>query len=110
MPYYRITNTHSDCNHRGCNEDEQFVESKEWVRLRAIFWTAFILVPLLTGFLAYRSLPNESYDEEHHTLLASHEVEAKENDYWIIQTLGEIKSRVRCTHMMISLSTGTRKP
>ncbi len=38
-----------------------------------VFWVVFILIPLFTGFLHYRCLPNEHFDKEQHELLMSHE-------------------------------------
>ena len=64
MPYCRITNSHWDCGHLECQDEESSVESKDWIRLGAAFWTAYILVPLLTGLLSYHWLPDESYDED----------------------------------------------
>jgi len=43
-------------------------------RLEILFWIAFVVVPLLTGILAYRWLPNESFDERKHELLLGDQV------------------------------------
>ena len=40
----------------------------------AIFWIAYVLVPLFTGLLAYNWLPHESYSPGRDDLVASHEI------------------------------------
>ncbi len=43
-------------------------------KLEPVFWVAYILLPIFTGWLAYQPLPNE-YDESKHELLESHSEE-----------------------------------
>jgi hypothetical protein len=35
------------------------------------FWWAYVLLPIFTGLLHYTFLPNESYDEKKHELIAA---------------------------------------
>jgi len=43
-------------------------------KIEGVFWVAYILLPIFTGWLAIQPLPNE-YDESKHELLKSHAVE-----------------------------------
>ncbi len=48
-----------------------------WLTFRRVeqtFWTLFVVLPIFTGWLAYDWLPNESFDEENHEMISSHEV------------------------------------
>ena len=44
------------------------------------FWIVYVLVPMLTGFLAYSWLPHESFDPGADRAIASHEVTYEENE------------------------------
>lgn len=41
-------------------------------KLEPVFWLAYLLLPIFTGWLAYQYLPNEYYDKKRHELLESH--------------------------------------
>ncbi len=43
-------------------------------KVRTAFWIAFLLFPIFSGLLFYDFLPNETYNERLHDLLASDEV------------------------------------
>lgn len=43
-------------------------------RIEKTFWWIFFLFPIFTGLLAYHWLPNESFDENQHIMISSHEV------------------------------------
>lgn len=70
-------------------------------RLQVGFWTLFIALPILTGLLAYRWLPNESFDEKRHELVAGHEVGDRFQDHgisadiWKDKKTGEIFTPAR---------------
>jgi membrane associated rhomboid family serine protease len=50
------------------------LEKKLSPNAEPIFWVLYILVPIITGILAYNWLPNEVYNPEHHELIASHQI------------------------------------
>jgi hypothetical protein len=70
-------------------------------RVEQTFWTLFVVLPIFTGLLAYNWLPNESFNEEKHEMISSHEVcEGEENqhcgemaDEWKDKRTGEIYTR-----------------
>lgn len=51
---------------------DQRLASRPAKRVRIAFWWLFFLVPLFTGILAYKFLPDEAYDERRHEMVASH--------------------------------------
>jgi hypothetical protein len=50
------------------------LERKLSPKAEVIFWVLFLVVPIITGLLAYNWLPNESYNPALHQLIASHEI------------------------------------
>ncbi|HEY5176913.1 MAG TPA: hypothetical protein VII95_15250 [Terriglobales bacterium] len=61
----------------------------------AIFWAAYLLIPLFTGLLAYNWLPHEAYSPDRDELIASHEVSDGEktgtvHDAWKDKKTGTI--------------------
>ncbi len=50
------------------------LEQKLLPKAEAIFWVLYLVIPIVTGLLAYNWLPNESYNPAVHELIASHEV------------------------------------
>jgi hypothetical protein len=68
-------------------------------RVQVAFWIAYVALPIFTGWLAYRWLPNESYDQQKHELLESHEEEDGNDrtgevaDVWKDRETGKIYSR-----------------
>ena len=76
------------------NLDE--LEEKLSHNAELIFWVLYLLVPLITGLLAYNWLPNEAYSPERHELIASHEISDNEGrtgtvyDVWKDKKTGRI--------------------
>src|SRR5258707_1244149 len=50
------------------------LEEKLSRNAETIFWVLYLLVPTITGLLAYNWLPNEVYNPERHQLIASHDL------------------------------------
>lgn len=46
----------------------------EFRNLEKMFWISFVMLPVLTGLLAYDWLPNQAFDDRRHQILSSHEV------------------------------------
>jgi len=73
-----------------------FIDSSFCQNLRVAFWVVYIVLPIFTGWLAYDWLPNESFDEKRHDLLAAHEVGDRWGDYgerpdiWRHKSTGDI--------------------
>jgi len=55
----------------------------------------FILVPLLTGLLAYNWLPNESYNPATDRVIASHDVDVDENGQDRTETVYDVWQNVQ---------------
>lgn len=51
-----------------------FAETSMFRKIEVGFWIVFVALPIFTGLLAYRWLPNESFDEKRHELLSGREV------------------------------------
>ena len=51
------------------------MNSRLFSRVQVAFWVAYIVLQIFTGWLAYRWLPNESYNEHKHELIESNEEE-----------------------------------
>ena len=71
------------------------IEERASRNAEAIFWAVYVLVPLLTGLLAYNWLPHESYSPERDELLASHEISDGEKtgtvcDAWKDKATGRV--------------------
>lgn len=63
------TTTHEQVIH------PSFCTSPLFQRGQEAFWITFLLFPLLTGYLSYDWLPDESFDESHHELLDFEDIE-----------------------------------
>jgi len=50
------------------------LEQKLSTKAETIFWVLYLIIPIVTGLLAYNWLPNESYNPDVHQLITSHEV------------------------------------
>jgi len=70
-------------------EGSSFWTSKHFSRIQVAFWITFFLLPFFTGLLAYKWLPNESYDERDHVALNSYEVEDREGNITEIVAIWE---------------------
>jgi hypothetical protein len=72
------------------------LEQKLLPKAEAIFWVLYLVIPIVTGLLAYNWLPNESYNPAVHELIASHEVSDDEGrtrtvyDVWKDKKTGRI--------------------
>jgi hypothetical protein len=70
--------------------------SKHFPRVQEIFWAAFIILPIVTGILSYRWLPNESYDQRKHVLLQSEtDDEGERAMVWRSKTTGSVYTRAQ---------------
>jgi hypothetical protein len=72
------------------------LEQKLSPKAETIFWVLYLVIPIVTGLLAYNWLPNESYNSDVHQLIASHEVSDDEgrtgtvDDIWKDKKSGRI--------------------
>jgi hypothetical protein len=72
------------------------LEQKLSPKAETIFWVLYLIIPIVTGLLAYNWLPNESYNPDVHQLIASHEVSDDEGrtgtvyDVWKDKKTGRI--------------------
>src|SRR6266851_3736985 len=72
------------------------LEQKSLPKAEAIFWVLYLVIPIVTGLLAYNWLPNESYNPAVHELIASHEVNDDEGrtgtvyDVWKDKKTGRV--------------------
>jgi hypothetical protein len=61
-----------------------------------IFWALYLIVPLITGLLAYNWLPDEAYNPGRHLLIKSHEISDDEGrtgtvyDVWKDKKTGRV--------------------
>lgn len=53
----------------------KFMSESAFRNFQKYFWWAYVLLPFFTGLLTYHWLPDESYDERRHELLASRTVD-----------------------------------
>jgi len=74
--------------------------AETYEKFKSVFWWAFVLVPLFTGFLRYDWLPNESYDSRVHELVSSRSVDTnpvggseEKALTWVSKKTGEVFTR-----------------
>jgi hypothetical protein len=78
---------------------DPFWNSRLYGFVRGAFWIIFLVLPIITGWLAYDWQPNESFDERRHNLLDFSEIEDTNGnigarpEVWEDKKTGEVISR-----------------
>ena len=57
---------------------DPLLDESAFRRVQTVFWVLYLILPIFTGWLAYKWLPDEAFDEKDHLAISTYEIESRD--------------------------------